>query len=132
MSEFGKTLFGGSRFIFWVLAPALIGFVLIMTFTTTNWDITRIILTLALNMTAISLLIGLWNPTRFQWVLRLTTAMVFIFGSAYLIDEIFFAKQAVWGSLQFMAEIGIPCLAYTLLRKFTFRNKGNSVPAKNG
>jgi len=134
MSDFGKKLFGGSRFIFWTLAPVLILFAVGMPCLLTDWEPIKVTLTFTLALTALLLALGLWNPIRFRWVLRSVTGIVFLIFVAYFIEEAFFNKDSfgVPGSRSEsnplnaffgLLFIGLPCLVYTIFGQFDFRQE---------
>ncbi len=136
MSEFGKTLFGGSKFIFWTVAPFIVLFLVVMTVLipvlNTKLSLWMWILPTWAWVTGISLVIGMWNPTRFSWTFRIVTAMVLILYLGYAFYEL---KEHHWklvrphsiddsnpvNALLGLVIIGIPCLIYTVFGRFTFR-----------
>lgn len=142
MNDFGKTLFGGSRFIFWCLAPFLILFAIAMPFLVMEWTLVRAVLIIALEVVAWLLVLGLWNPRRFGWALRVVTAVVFGVCLTAIIDELFFNSEkftfseifsgkASLGTLKGFAFLGISCLTYTLLgRFFSVREKIKEVATR--
>lgn len=132
MSQFGETLFGGSRFIFWALAPFLVAFMILMPLLTTSWNMTRIILLLGMEAISLLLLVGLYNPRRFWWALRGVALLVFCSYLAYLIDGLrqhgdqlnfrsFLSGEPVWDIIKAFIGVGIPCLLYTLSGRFSRR-----------
>jgi hypothetical protein len=142
VNQFGKTLFSGSRFIFWTLAPFLVLFAIVMPLSITEWNVTRIILITVMDMTALLLVIGLYNPKKFWWTLRVVTAIVFCGYLGMLIDELIHGDTTVKAMLRgdsplevikTFIGVGIPCLLYALLGKFSrrevTRNKIQSVGA---
>lgn len=130
MSQFGKTLFSGSRFIFWSLAPFLVLFAVVMPLSITEWNVTRVILITVMDAAALLLVIGLYNTKRIWWALRGVTAIVFFGYLAMLIDEFIHGDTTVKGLLRgdsplevikTFIGVGIPCLLYTLLGRFSRR-----------
>jgi hypothetical protein len=130
MNDFGKTLFSGSRFIFWSLAPFLILFAIVMPFSMTGWTATRIIVVGASELAALLLVLGLWNPNRFKWALRGVSAIVFGICLTVTIEELFLSDKrftiggivsgdAQPGDLRGIIFLGTSCLVYTLLGRFS-------------
>ena len=134
MSRFGRTLFKGSRFIFWSLAPFLaVGGASLLLYT--GELTTRRIILLAVMESAIALLlIGLYDPIRFKWATRTVTGIVFMFFCWYAFDEIIVqhkelrlsgarSEASPRNALLGLIAIGCPCLLYTLLGRFAWREE---------
>jgi hypothetical protein len=130
MSQFGKTLFSGSRFIFWTLAPFLILFAIVMPLSTTDWNAIKVIVVSGMDLTAVLLVFGLYNTRRFWLALRGVTAIVFCVSVACLVGEIIRTKGSVsyhglisgdqpWRAFEAFIVIGIPCFVYTVFGKFS-------------
>jgi hypothetical protein len=128
VSQFGKTLFSGSRFIFWTLAPFLILFAILTPLSITGWNATRVVLIIVLDAAALLLVVGLYNTKRFWWALRGVTAIVFFAYLGYLIDELIYGHITLKGLLsgdspleviRTFVGVGIPCVLYTLMGKFS-------------
>ena len=141
MSQFGKTLFSGSRFIFWTLAPFLVLFVIVMPLSITEWTIAKVVLITVIDTAALLLVIGLYNTKKFWWALRGVTAIVFFAYLGFLIDELIHGHISLKGLLlgdsplqvikTFMG-IGIPCLLYSLLGRFSRRGVRKNDDASGG
>jgi len=142
MNDFGKTLFGGSRFIFWCLAPFLILFAIAMPLLAMEWTLARAVLLIAFEIVAWLLVLGLWNPRRFGWALRVVTALVCGVCVTAIVDELFFSGEkftfreiisgrAPLGTLKGFAFLGISSLTYTLLgRFFSVREKIKEIASR--
>jgi hypothetical protein len=146
MGEFGKTLFSGSKFIFWALAPFIVIFLLMMTILMPilipKWNLWIGILIAVAWVVGISLIIGMSNPTRFSWAFRIVTAMVFVLYLGYALYEL---KEHNWrlvrpystgesnpvNALLGLTIIGIPCLIYTILGRLTFRRQATLGEGRN-
>lgn len=88
MSTFGSTLFSGSRFVRWSLTPVLVVFAVYFPFTLKEWDISKIIILLGLELIALTLLAGFWLPRRLGIVaFRLLCGIIFLAYAAYLFSE---------------------------------------------
>ena len=133
MSRFGKTLFSGSRFIFWTLSPFLILFIIVMPLSTTGWTVTKAILIISMDAAALLLIIGLYNTEKFWWALRGVTAIAFCAYLAYLVEELTHSRitlkglltgDSPWEVVKTFMGIGIPCLLYTLIGKFSRKGSG--------
>src|SRR6266576_1137850 len=98
MSRFGKTLFSGSRFIFWSLAPVLALSALVVPFLVRDWNATSILGVTSIELLLITLCFSLHNPVRFRWASRCVTGMVFCAYLASLIDEVFLSGKKLMGS----------------------------------
>nr|AIA11614.1 Unknown Function [uncultured bacterium] len=135
MSRFGKTLFGGSRFIFWSLAPILIFCAAVLPLLVTRWTAATFFWVTLIESLLVSLTLGLFNPRRFRWALRCATGIVFGAFLAYAVDEIFLSGKSLEAGSGNRAEvsprnaimglliIGLPCLWYTLFGRFSLRNR---------
>jgi hypothetical protein len=133
MSRFGKTLFSGSRLIFWSLAPILGLIALVLPFLVRKWNASSIFWVTSTEILLVTLCLSLNNPVRFRWASRCVTAVVFCAYLAYLIEEVFWSGKNLMDTgdrseaspanaiLGFIA-IGLPCLWYALLGRFTFRS----------
>jgi uncharacterized membrane protein len=122
MSKFGKTLFSGSRFIFWSLTPVLALCAVVLPLVVREWNATSVFWVISIEILLVTLILSLYSPVRFRWASRFVTAIVFCAYLAYVIDEIFWsgkslmdteasARNAILGFI----VIGLPCLWYTLL-----------------
>jgi hypothetical protein len=134
MTKFGKTLFGGSRFIFWSLAPVIVIFLVTMPFLVPKWTIGIVLMLAAFWVIGIALILGMLNPARFGWAFRVVGAMVFLAYVAYALSEL---VENDWklkrprsrgeanpvNALIGLAVIGGPALMYTLLGRFSFRKE---------
>lgn len=134
MSKFGKTLFKGSRFIFWSVAPILVVAGTSLLVYTGEFTNHKIILFSFIELAIVFLIIGLYDPIRFKWATRTVTGIVFIGYCWYAFDEIFVQHKElrIFGAkseasprnaLLGLAIIGFPCLLYTLLGRFTLREE---------
>src|SRR5258705_7950122 len=133
MSRFGKTLFSGSRLIFWSLAPLFALSALVLPFLVRDWNATSILGVTSIELLLITLCFSLQNPVRFRWASRCVTGIVLFAFLAYLFDDVFLSGRDLMdagnrpeaspgnATLGFVA-IGLPCLWYALLGRFTFRN----------
>ena len=130
VNQFGKTLFSGSRFIFWSLSPCLVLFAIVMPLSITEWNVARIILVTVMDVAALLLVIGLYNTKKFWWALRVVTAIVFCGYLMLLIDELLHGDTTINRLLRgdspvevikTFIGVGIPCILYTLLGRFSRR-----------
>ena len=128
--KFGEHLFSGSRFIFWSLTPFLLGFVVSMPLMIEKWNLSIIILVIAMEIPALCLALGLYDTIRFRWALRIATGMVFAIYSWYLVDMwvlsdkefkliVSRSEASPMTSLLGFVIIGIPSLIFTLKGRFT-------------
>src|SRR5947209_14591029 len=124
MSRFGKTLFGGSRFIFWSLAPVLALCAAVLPFFVARWTVTGFLVVSLVEALLLLLILGLFNPRRFKWATRCATAIIFCLCLAFAVDEIFNGGKGSEGSggvastskaITALLAIGLPCLRYALL-----------------
>ena len=124
MSRFGKTLFGGSRFIFWSLAPVLALCAVALPLFITRWTGTAFLMVSLSEVLLLALILALFDPRRFNWAARCVTAIVFCGCLAYAVDAIFFAGDSAdapspKNAVTALITIGLPCLWYTLLGRFS-------------
>jgi len=136
MTDFGKTLFGGSRFIFWSLAPAILIFLFTMPFLVPKWSVGIVAMLVGFWIIGVCLILGMMNPARFGWAFRIVSGMIVLLYVAYALTEL---GQNDWtlkrprsrgeanpvNALVGLVVIGSPALMYTLLGRFTFRKHEN-------
>jgi len=112
------------------LAPFLLGFAVFVPWMVDTWTPAVIALVVALDTPAVFLVLGLYDPIRFRWALRITTGMVFALYLWYLIDmwvlsdkefKLFVSRSEASPitSLLGVVIIGIPSLIFTLKGRFT-------------
>ena len=133
MSNFGETLFGGSRFIRWSLSSFVLLFAAIMPLLIEKWTPIGIVIMVGTEFMCIALLAGFWLPARFgRWAFRGLASMVFISYSVYLIHEFFFTdtpfrvfesrgEASPRNALLGFIIIGLPSLWYALFGRFSLR-----------
>jgi hypothetical protein len=119
-----RALFSGSRFVFWTLAPILVLFALSFPFLIVEWSRTVVALVIVLDAIALLLAIGLYNPQRNEWALRIITGLVFTAYLAYLVAEVRAGKpllltgsrgeESLRNALLGLLLIGWPCVKFTL------------------
>jgi len=119
-----KVLFGGSRFIFWSLAPILVLFAFSFPFLIVEWSPMVIALVVVLDVIALLLAVGLYNPRRNEWALRMITGLVFTAYLAYVVVEVRSGKpllltgshgeESLRNALLGLFLIGWPCIKFTL------------------
>ena len=128
--KFGDRLFIGSRFIFWSLTPFLIGFAIGVPLMIEGWKPSMVIFVVAMEIPILCLVLGLYDPTRFRWALRVTTGMVFALYLWYLVDmwvlsdkefKLFVSRSEASpiNALLGFVIIGIPSLIFSLKGRFT-------------
>jgi len=118
-----RTLFSGSRFVFWTLAPILVLFALSFPFLIVEWSRRVVALVIVLDAIALLLAIGLYNPQRNEWALRMITGLVFTAYLAYLAAEVRAGKpllltgsrgeESLRNALLGLLLIGWPCIKFT-------------------
>jgi hypothetical protein len=138
MTNFGKTLFSGSRFMFWALAPFIMIFLIMMTIiipvVNSKLNCIQIVLFAFFWITGISLILGLFNSERYSWAFRIVTAMIFLLFLGYTVYELWEhegilplpkarSEDCPINALLGLIIVGIPSLAYTIFGRFTFRQK---------
>lgn len=135
MPKVGDVLFGGSRFLFWTLAPVLLLFIVLTTVLHPRWSAESRSILFGLDLLALLMILALYNPKRFHWAGRAAMGLVFLAFAAYLIDEI--ARGDSWhfgprseptplNALLGLLIIGVPCLRYTLLGRFGRKSEVHS------
>lgn len=136
MSHFGNTLFSGNPLIRWTLVPVLVVCVIlfgvVLVGAVLARDIVPILVSLVLTVGCLSMAIALIFP-RCEWAFRLVTGLVFGAYLFYVIYEWGFDQQEGIGLQSGRSEanprnallgfiiIGLPCLWYTVLGRFTLR-----------
>jgi len=134
MSLFGKTLFAGSRFVFWSLAPAILLSLIGFTCLLGKRDVVALLVLSALWVTGLSLILGMANPIRFGWAFRVFSTMIFLTYVCYLVSEV---REKGWrlnwyhsrgdadtlNALIGMLTIGAPALVYAVFGRFNLRKR---------
>ena len=117
-----RTLFSGSRFIFWTLAPLLILCAIVLTSFASYKSLLQSAGVAAIDLFIFLLVVGLYNPHQNEWALRCVTGTVFLLYVGYWVEEI---KDGGWmpntdtGIESVLAAtlgllvIGVPCLRFT-------------------
>lgn len=91
MSQFGQTLFSGSRFIRWALSPFVLLFAILMPVLIDQWTPVSVAIMIVMELMCLALLAGFWLAARIgHWAFRCLAGLVFLGYAAYLIDEFFF------------------------------------------
>jgi hypothetical protein len=138
MSRFGKTLFSGSRFIFWSLAPILALSGVLLPFLVAEWTVSSFFFVVLIEASLVALILGLFNPLRFRWATRCVTGVVFCLYLYYAIEEVFLSGKGLKSGFGSRAEasplnailgfivIGLPCLWYTLFGRFSLKRADRS------
>ncbi|MBL9132261.1 MAG: SMI1/KNR4 family protein [Verrucomicrobiaceae bacterium] len=134
MSTFGRTLFSPSPFVRWTLTPVFTCLAIFMPLGMSDWDATKIVIIVMIEVAALAMLAGFWLPERIGTAaFRLVAAIVFLAYSAYLIFaclDWMNGKVPLAGrksdvspltALLGMVVIGLPSLVYAWKGRFTLR-----------
>ena len=78
-----------SRGLYWILAPVLVICLIAFPLLVPAWTPTRIVVMIGLEGFCLGLLIGLYDMSRFQWILRGVCALVFLAYLSYVVTMIF-------------------------------------------
>jgi hypothetical protein len=119
-----RVLFSGSRFIFWTLTPILVLFALMLPLLVVKWSPMAVAMVAVVDTIPLLLAVGLYNPQRNEWALRMITGLVFTACVAYLVVEIRSGKpllltgshgeESLRNALLGLLLIGWPCIKFTL------------------
>ena len=139
MAHFGETLFGDSPFMRWALTPFLLLFMIVMPLALPRDRPFPVLGLIGLELVPALLLVGLWLRTPWSsWAFRGVAACVFLLYAAYAVSMFFFSDEPLTVSgrrsdasprnaLLGFIVIGLPCLWYALLGRFSLRdNAGDS------
>jgi hypothetical protein len=140
MTQLGRTLFGGSRFVLWALAGPLTLFAVGLPFLIDNWTPKVVAIVVTLIAASLLLLVALAAPQRFRWAGRSTAAIVFGIYVWYAIEEWFVSnhpfriiepvsKASPRNALLGLIVIGGPALLYAVLGRFTIQKEEDSPSA---
>lgn len=135
----GDVVFGGSRFIFWALAPLLLISGITTPFLLDDWNPTKIIVTAAWCVCSLLAIPAIYDARSFWWAARGVTGIIFLAYLAYVVDEFFLddgddtftgarSETNPLNAVLGLAIIGLPCLWYTLLGRFRLRPIEEYVP----
>jgi hypothetical protein len=114
---------------FWVLSPFLLVFIVVMALLIDKRDTSSLVTLVAIELLAVLMLVGLFDPVRFWWAWRGVGAIVFLGFVAYLIAMIiegkFFAARRAESAaiIAFVGLVvfGIPGLWFALTGRLTPR-----------
>jgi hypothetical protein len=129
---FGRTLFSGSRFLFWSLAPFLIGFAVVLAMFVSDWATRGGLLVAVLDAAALLLLLQLYDRVRFHWAGRVLAALVCLAYVAYFIEKL--ATEGIRlprsrgdatavNAFIGLVIIGLPAGLYAFLGRWTLRDR---------
>lgn len=132
MSEFGNTLFGGSRFIRWSLTPVILFFALWLPTMTHKMAPTGMPIFIGMEIVFVAMLAGFWLPVKIgQMCFRIVAAIVFLAFTAAVIDAFSSAKPSStrrridqpspYSLLIGLVLVGLPCLRFALTGGFSLR-----------
>jgi hypothetical protein len=119
-----------SRFMFWCTAPFLVATLVILPLVAQPPEPTGWVVMGVVELLALFVLIGFWNPERFWWCWRAVGAIVFLVYLAYLISMVvsgqWFGNGRRSSSTAFNALIGLiifgyPGFMYAVFGRFTWR-----------
>jgi hypothetical protein len=144
MSKSGKKLFGGSRFLFWSLAPILAIFAVVFPFMITEWTARSYFLVAIIEPMLVAFILGLLNPQRFRWATRCGTGLVFCLYLVFAINQVFLSGKSLGAgsgkgkpgelsplrAIMGLIVIGLPCLWYTVRGRWSL--KGGDEPDGGG
>jgi len=116
---FGQVLFKSSRFLFWSLAPFLIGFVAVTAMLVPDWASPGGLLAATLDAAALLLLLQLHDPRRFHWAGRVLAGLVFLAYAAYLTS----AGASTFDAFRGLLIIGVPAGLYAWRGRWTLRTR---------
>ena len=114
MAKFGEQLASGSRSLFWGIVP-LGTFLMLRLNMSIEWNRMRAWIVGTLDLAFFLLAIGLYNPKKFSWALRLLMALVFVAYCIFAVTAIFFLPEHRWIEPSLgLIVIGIPALFYAI------------------
>jgi hypothetical protein len=143
MTTFGRTLFGGSRFIFWCVGPLVLlcglGCAICAPFALASKDWKAGTALVLLGVCGICLFLGLLNRKRFLWAARVVTGIIALCYVLYFVETFFFEKQALappqkrseatpWNAIMGFIVIGLPCIWFTIRGRFRSEEGANKAP----
>lgn len=126
---FGETLFSGSRFIFWTVAPAVVLALVMMNTMSLGWTPLRVAIVAAMDVAGALFILGLYDPVRFRWANRAVCAGVFLAYVSYFVHEWVLSDEpfrlversseaSPRNALLGLLVIGVPCLLYGITGSF--------------
>jgi hypothetical protein len=119
-------------FVFWTLAPFLVAIVVLMPLLAQRHDAGGIVAIAAIELLAILVLIGLFDPIRFSWAWRAAGAIVFLGYSACVATMLIESdgviaitprksEASAFNAICGLIVFGIPGLCYALFGRITIR-----------
>jgi hypothetical protein len=114
---------------FWLLSPLLVVFIVVMLFLVDRREVSSLITLVAIELLAVLMLLGLFDPVRFWWAWRGVGAIVFLGYVAYLIEmivegKIFAARRAESAAVNALLGLvffGVPGIWFALTGRLTPR-----------
>lgn len=121
-------------FFFWSLSPFLIAFIVLMPLLIQKRDTGALITLATVELLAILVLLGLFNPFRFRWAWRGVGGITFLGYSAYLIamlietggDVVITPRRSetsAFNAICGLIAFGLPGLCYAVFGRLTFRRE---------
>jgi len=134
MSDFGKTVFGGSTFLRWTLGPIAVLSACAFAALQSDWQGRRAVLFVGIEVALVLLALVAFAPHRFHWAGRALAGMVFFAYIAYLVGMALTKPDSFWppsrrsattgfNSVLGLLVIGYPSLKYALLGRFSWRQQ---------
>lgn len=103
-----------SRFFFWGIIPIGTLLLALMTLSFADWTVKRAIIVSVLDLTFLLFALGLYDPRRFSWSLRICMVIIFLGYFAYVIAEFFFRKSNRFDAFHGLLAIGVPALLFAI------------------
>lgn len=120
-------------FFFWSLAPFLLMFIVAMPLLVPKRDVAAVITLLSIEILALLVLLGLFNPFRFWWAWRGVGAIIFLGYCVYLIAMLIESggrititprksEASAFNAICGLVVFGLPGLWYAVLGRLTLRH----------
>jgi hypothetical protein len=131
-TDLADFLFGGSRLLFWTLAPLLILIVVLLGFYPANRSTQATVVAIGVDSLVVLLILAMYDPKTFHWAGRAAMGLVFLVFLWYLIYEIDcgqpwrlvpHSEPSPVNALLGLLIIGLPCLHYMLYGRFGRKRK---------
>jgi peptidoglycan/LPS O-acetylase OafA/YrhL len=121
----GSAILGGSRFIFWCVAPFAVLAMIVLPYGISEWTPARILVVVGLEVVLGLLVLVLASPRRFRGASRILAAMVTLSYVAYLVHELCTdpdslwppsrrSESTAWNALLGLGVFGVPCAIYAV------------------
>ena len=117
MTDFGKRVFDGSRFMFWMLAPIVVFCAIVIAVNAEYSTVQRTLLIGLIEVAAVLFLLSIWPYAPLIWARRGLCSIIFVVYAGHALENGLLGGDPESGryeSLAGLLVIGLPWLVYAV------------------